>query len=78
VALPDPVRSGNRILCVGALTMDTIYRLPRLPDGPGKFLPTDVMEIAEGMAASAAASCARLGGDVALWASVGDDPVGAR
>ena len=28
-----------RILCVGALTMDTIFRLDRLPPGPGKFIP---------------------------------------
>jgi sulfofructose kinase len=67
-----------RILCVGALTMDTIYRMPALPDGPGKFLPLDAMEIAEGMAASAAASIARLGGAVSLLTAVGDDAVGAR
>ena len=24
----------GKILCVGALTMDTIFRLERLPDGP--------------------------------------------
>jgi len=70
--------AAGRILCVGALTMDTIYRMHRLPDGPGKFLPIEAMEIAEGMAASAACSVARLGGKVALWGSVGDDAVGAR
>ena len=67
-----------RILCVGALTMDTIYRVHRLPFRPGKYLPSDATEIAEGMAASAAASIARLGGKAALWASVGDDAVGER
>jgi sulfofructose kinase len=70
--------ASDRILCVGALTMDTIFRMQHLPDGPGKFLPIDVVEIAEGMAASAACSVARLGGKVALWSSVGDDAVGAR
>ena len=69
---------GSAILCVGALTMDTIYRMTKLPDGPGKFLPLDAVEVAEGMAASAAASIARLGGRVALWTSVGDDAVGER
>jgi len=66
------------ILCVGALTMDTIFRLDRLPDGPGKVIPLDAVEVAEGMAAAQAASIARLGGDAALWASAGDDGIGDR
>lgn len=67
-----------RILCVGALTMDTIFRLERLPEGAGKFIPLDAVEVAEGMAAAQAATIARLGGDVALWASAGDDAIGDR
>ena len=43
------------ILCVGALTMDTIFRLEDLPVGPGKFIPTEAVEVAEGMAAAQAA-----------------------
>jgi len=66
------------ILCVGALTMDTIFRLERLPDGPGKVIPLDAVEVAEGMAAAQAASIARLGGEAALWASAGDDATGDR
>lgn len=66
------------ILCVGALTMDTIFRLETLPDGPGKFIPTDAVEVAEGMAAAQAATIARLGGVAMLWASRGDDAVGTR
>jgi sulfofructose kinase len=66
------------ILCVGALTMDTIFRLDRLPDGPGKVVPLDAVEVAEGMAAAQAASIARLGGSAALWASAGDDGIGDR
>lgn len=72
---PDP---HSRILCVGALTMDTIYRMSRLPSRAGKYLPIDAMEIAEGMAASAATSIARLGGEAFLWGSLGDDAVGDR
>lgn len=66
------------ILCVGALTMDTIFRLDVLPDGPGKFIPLEAVEVAEGMAAAQAATIARLGGEVALWASAGDDAIGDR
>ena len=67
-----------RILCVGALTMDTIFRLERLPETPGKFIPLDAVEVAEGIAAAQAATIARLGGEVALWASAGDDATGDR
>ena len=67
-----------KILCVGALTMDTIFRLPELPGGPGKFIPTEAVEVAEGMAAAQAATIARLGGEAALWASAGDDAIGDR
>lgn len=68
----------TRILCVGALTMDTIFRLERLPETSGKFIALDAVEVAEGMAAAQAATIARLGGEVALWASAGDDATGDR
>lgn len=70
--------SAPKILCVGALTMDTIYRLDRLPDGPGKFIPLDAVEVAEGMASAQAASIVRLGGASVLWANRGDDATGRR
>ncbi|MET3897194.1 sulfofructose kinase [Devosia sp. UYZn731] len=64
------------ILCVGALTLDTIFEMAELPSGPGKFIPVAAVEIAAGMASSAATAIARLGGAVALWASVGEDATG--
>lgn len=70
--------SDQPILCVGALTFDTIFRLERLPPGPGKYLPLEAVEVAEGMAAAQAASIVRLGGRAALWASAGTDAVGDR
>ena len=66
------------ILCVGALTFDTIFRLDELPKGPGKFLPIEAVDVAEGMAAAQAASIVCLGGAAALWASAGTDVVGDR
>ena len=69
---------SGKILCVGALTWDTIFRLDALPERGGKYLPLETVEVAEGMAAAQAASIVRLGGDAALWASVGDDATGAR
>ena len=68
--------SVSRILCVGALTLDTNYQLPALPQGGGKVLASSVAVVPAGMASSAAIAAARLGGDVSLWASVGDDVAG--
>ena len=73
-----PNETSPRVLCVGALTMDTIFRLHTLPPGPGKFIPVEAVEIAAGMASSAAVSVARLGGDVSLFASTGQDEIGRR
>ena len=66
------------VLCVGALSLDTIFRLEVLPSGPGKFLPTDAIEVAQGMATAQAAAIVRLGGSARLWASCGDDAAGDR
>ncbi len=66
------------VVCCGAATLDTLYRVERLPTGPGKILPVDMMEVAHGMATSAAAAVARLGGNAVLMARVGDDAAGAR
>ena len=66
------------ILCVGALSLDTIFRLDALPTGPGKFLPTEALQVAQGMATAQAATIVRLGGKARLWASCGDDATGDR
>lgn len=70
--------TGGTILTVGAFAMDTIFRLDALPEGPGKVIPLDAVEVAEGMAAAQAASIVRLGGKAALWASTGDDATADR
>lgn len=66
------------VLCVGALSLDTIFRLDALPAAPGKYLPTDAIEVAQGMATAQAATIVRLGGRARLWASCGDDANGDR
>lgn len=65
-----------RLLSVGALTLDTILRVEALPAHQGKFIASDGVQIASGMATSAACAAHRLGANVSLWASAGDDPVG--
>jgi len=64
-----------RLLSVGALTLDTILRLDTLPMHQGKFIASDAAQMASGMATSAACAAQRLGADVSLWASAGDDAV---
>ncbi|MEP7240025.1 MAG: PfkB family carbohydrate kinase [Devosia sp.] len=66
------------VLCVGALSLDTIFRLDALPRGPGKFLPEDALQVAQGMATAQAATIVALGGRARLWASAADDPTGDR
>ncbi|TPK15791.1 sugar kinase [Mesorhizobium sp. B2-5-7] len=65
-----------KLLSVGALTLDTILRVESLPRHQGKFIASDGIQIASGMATSAACAAHRLGAEVSLWASAGDDPVG--
>lgn len=69
---------AKSVLCVGASVLDTIFRVHDLPKGEGKILPYEMLEIAEGMAASAAYAIVRLGGNASLWGAVGNDETGAR
>ncbi|OWV91938.1 carbohydrate kinase [Rhizobium sp. N122] len=71
----SPPRS---VLCVGAAVLDTLFRVRALPTGQGKILPYDMLQVAEGMASSAAFAVARLGGNASLWGAVGDDATGVR
>ncbi|MBA1345028.1 MULTISPECIES: sugar kinase [Rhizobium] len=73
-----PPGQARRVLCVGAAVMDTLFRVRSLPTGQGKILPYDMLQVAEGMASSAAFAVARLGGNASLWGAVGDDSTGER
>jgi sulfofructose kinase len=66
------------VLTVGALALDTIFRFEHLPTTPGKYLPLETVQLAQGMATAQAAAIVRLGGKARLWASVGDDATGER
>lgn len=66
------------VLCVGALTLDTIYKVDTLPTAAGKIVASSVVVNAAGMAASASIAIARLGGSVDLLASVGNDAAGQQ
>ncbi|MDC7744602.1 sugar kinase [Rhizobium binxianense] len=77
-AFDPPAGPARSVLCVGAAVLDTLFRVRSLPTGQGKILPYDMLQVAEGMASSAAFAVARLGGNASLWGAVGDDATGDR
>lgn len=70
--------SRRHVLCVGAAVLDTLFRVHEMPKGEGKVLPYEMLQIAEGMASSAAYAVHRMGGRASLWGAVGDDETGTR
>ena len=69
------------VVALGACGLDTIYRVPsswQEGDASQKLLPTECVVVGEGMASSAAATVARLGGRAEIWGRVGDDGAGAQ
>ena len=73
-----PAGGPRRVLCLGAAVLDTIFRVETIPTTPTKVLPLDCVQIGSGMASSAAAAVARLGGQSCIWARVGDDLAGQQ
>ena len=66
------------IVFCGAATVDMIFAVDTLPQGPGKVLPKAFVQAAHGMATSAAVAAARLGGRACLIARIGDDMMGEQ
>ncbi|MEM7250418.1 MAG: PfkB family carbohydrate kinase [Pseudomonadota bacterium] len=65
-------------LCVGAATWDIIFAVDEVPRAPVKVLANECLEVASGMATSAAIAIATLGGSVRIRSRVGDDALGQR
>ncbi len=72
---PSPPK---HILSLGAAVLDTIFRVEEIPATPTKVLPTECVQIGSGMASSAAAAVAKLGGYARIWGRVGGDPAGKQ
>ncbi len=64
------------VVCLGMAVLDRIFTVPTLPNGPGKFYATNMMEVGGGPASTAAASIVSLGGRAQLLGRVGRDAVG--
>ncbi|TAG01901.1 MAG: sugar kinase [Betaproteobacteria bacterium] len=69
-------RAIKPILCVGACAWTTLFRVDSLPQGSVKIIPSDALQIGDGMSASAACAIVALGGRAEFWARVGDDANG--
>jgi sulfofructose kinase len=70
------VKKTGPVIAIGCAVWDTIFNVSEIPGRGIKLLPTSAKQIASGMAATAAASMARLGLPVQLWCMVGDDATG--
>ena len=66
------------IICVGIAVMDQIFTLDSLPKEGGKYFAHNYLEVGGGPAATAAATIAKLGGQVEFWGRVGDGKIGDR
>lgn len=65
-----------RLLCVGIVTWDWLYRVDEIPATPIKIEARDLVATGGGMACSAACAIGRLGGTVEFWGRCGDDAIG--
>lgn len=64
------------MLAVGAICNSSIYRVEEVPPLPSKVLASEMCQVVDGMALSAAYAFVRLGGSAGICARVGDDALG--
>lgn len=66
----------KRLIAVGAICSATLFRVDRIPPPPAKVLPSERLQLVDGMAVSAAFAFSRLGGEAQVWSRIGDDWLG--
>ncbi len=66
----------KRMMTVGGLCNSSIYRVDEIPPLPGKALASEMLQVIDGMALSAAFAFVRLGGGAEVCARIGDDELG--
>jgi sulfofructose kinase len=64
------------LVCLGMVVKDIVFRVPTIPALPQKLTAHELRCQFGGMAATAAASAAALGGNVEFWGRIGDDESG--
>lgn len=68
----------THVVCIGAATRDTIFRVPRHPEPDDRVVASDLAVAGGGPAATAAVTLARLGVETYFAGAVGDDDAGAE
>src|SRR5690606_4340450 len=66
----------KRVVTIGNAFLDRIVAVPALLTRPAKLRATEMRETGGGIAATAAFAIARLGGEAACIARIGDDAAG--
>lgn len=66
----------NLVVCLGMVVKDIVFRVPTIPALPQKLTAHELRCQFGGMAATAAAAVAALGGNVEFWGRIGDDESG--
>jgi sulfofructose kinase len=66
----------NRLVCLGMVVKDMVFHVPQIPPTPQKLTARSMRLGFGGMAATAAAAAAALGGQVEFWGRIGDDEIG--
>lgn len=69
-------KTPKRMITVGGVCNSSIYRVDTVPSLPAKVLASEMHQVVDGMALSAAFAFARLGGAAHVCARVGDDDLG--
>ena len=71
-----PATQHGRICAVGLACLDHVWHVERFPPTSSRTHATSHRSHGGGPAATAAVAAARLGGEVTLWAALGDDDAG--
>lgn len=66
----------SRLVCLGLVVKDMVFHVRHIPPIPQKLTAQSMRVGFGGMAATAAAAAAALGGEVEFWGRIGDDDVG--
>jgi sulfofructose kinase len=74
----DVMAAAPRVISLGISVLDQVWELPAIPTEPTKVTAVAQRETGGGMAATAAAAVAALGGRSALWGRLGDDWAAGR
>ena len=66
------------VVCIGAATQDTIFRVPRHPAPDDRVVASELVVAGGGPAATAAVTLARLGVETYFAGAIGDDDAGVE